>query len=125
MTITPTTVTSGTNYGSVIISLDGTLSTNATYDYLPSTPAVYELLSNKDRNFGGENPTYKTNFLNTGAKTLNFSSNNVIMPHNYVCFIYNNKYFTMLFYGGFIRFSERLMVFSLGTFSNDNSTFAG
>jgi len=46
-TYTPNNVTTGTGYGSYLISLDGTISTGS-IDYLPSTPSIYEVISNEE-----------------------------------------------------------------------------
>ena len=45
------------------------------------------------------------------------------MPQHFECFVYNNIYATMLFYGGVIRFSTEIMIFSLVTMALDSSYF--
>ena len=47
------------------------------------------------------------------------------MPHNFLCFIDGGNYVTALFYSGYLRFSERIMIFSVVSFSLNNNTFAG
>ena len=47
------------------------------------------------------------------------------MPHNFLCFIDGGNYVTALFYSGYLRFSERIMVFSVVSFTLNNNTFAG
>lgn len=47
------------------------------------------------------------------------------MPHNFLCYIDGTNFVTALFYSGYLRFSERIMIFSVVSFSLNNMTFAG
>ena len=62
----------GPGYGSVSISLDGTVQ-SVSQDYLPVNPEIYEMISNTDRYFFSST-IYKTNYLVTASKSFNITA---------------------------------------------------
>lgn len=56
-------------------------------------------------------------------KLQNVTVDNVIMPRNFACFIYNNSYFTGVFYGGVYRANTPIMMFALVTINTNGIVF--
>ena len=122
-TYTPNSVITGSGFGSYYISLDGTISTGS-LNYLANSASIYELVSNEERVF--LNPDdYKSNYVNTFPTHLNVPISSIIMPHNFQCVVYNSQIATLIFYGGFYRISTPVMIYSLVTYSFDQTTTFG
>jgi hypothetical protein len=50
-TFTPTTVVSGTGFGSLAVSLSGTIAGSTAFNYLANSPSFYEVISSTSLNF--------------------------------------------------------------------------